>query len=56
MKNLLARFARNQNGATAVEYGLICLLIAVAIIPAVMALTPKISAIYEMVGNAVPQS
>ncbi|ATA95601.1 Flp family type IVb pilin [Sinorhizobium meliloti] len=35
MKNLLARFARNESGATAIEYGLIAGLIAVAIITSV---------------------
>lgn len=32
MKNLLARFARNESGATAIEYGLIAGLISVVLI------------------------
>lgn len=32
MKTLLARFAKDESGATAIEYGLIACLIAVAII------------------------
>ena len=32
MKNLVARFAKDESGATAIEYGLIAALIAVAII------------------------
>ena len=32
MKNLFARFAKDESGATAIEYGLIATLIAVAII------------------------
>jgi pilus assembly protein Flp/PilA len=32
MKNLLARFAQNESGATAIEYGLIAAGISVAII------------------------
>jgi pilus assembly protein Flp/PilA len=35
MKNLLIRFATNESGATAIEYGLIAGLIAVAIITAI---------------------
>lgn len=31
MTNLLARFAKNESGATAIEYGLIAALIALAI-------------------------
>ncbi|WP_011579948.1 MULTISPECIES: Flp family type IVb pilin [Chelativorans] len=34
MKNLLTRFAKNESGATAIEYGLIAGLIAVVIITA----------------------
>ncbi len=32
MKNLVARFAKDESGATAIEYGLIATLIGVAII------------------------
>ncbi len=32
MKNLLSRFAKNESGATAIEYGLIAALISVACI------------------------
>ncbi len=35
MKNLFARFARCESGATAIEYGLIAALIGVAIITVV---------------------
>ncbi|PDT82412.1 Flp family type IVb pilin [Sinorhizobium sp. BJ1] len=35
MKNLLVRFARNESGATAIEYGLIAGLISVVIITVV---------------------
>lgn len=34
MKNLFARFAKDESGATAIEYGLIAALIAVAAIGA----------------------
>lgn len=32
MSNLIARFAKDESGATAIEYGLIAALIAIAII------------------------
>jgi len=32
MKNLFARFAKDESGATAIEYGLIAALISVAIV------------------------
>jgi pilus assembly protein Flp/PilA len=35
MKNLIKRFAKDQSGATAIEYGLIAAGIAIAIITAV---------------------
>lgn len=35
MKNLITRFAKNESGATAIEYGLIAGLISVVIIGAV---------------------
>ena len=38
MTNLFSRFVRDESGATAIEYGLIAALIAVAIITAVTAL------------------
>jgi len=34
MKNLITRFAKDESGATAIEYGLIAALISVAIIVA----------------------
>ncbi|MFN3512120.1 MAG: Flp family type IVb pilin [Phenylobacterium sp.] len=56
MKTFLDRFMRDQTGATAVEYALICALISIVLISAYSALTPKIAAVFEKVGNAVPQS
>lgn len=51
MKNLITRFAKNESGATAIEYGLIAGLIAVVIITAVTTigteLTTKFNAISD---------
>jgi len=46
MTKFVSRFAKDESGATAIEYGLIAALIAVAIITAVTALGTKISAVF----------
>ena len=43
MKNLFARFANDESGATAIEYGLIAGLIGVVIITAVTTVGTKLS-------------
>ena len=43
MKNLFARFAADQSGATAIEYGLIAGLIAVVIITGATTLGTKLN-------------
>jgi pilus assembly protein Flp/PilA len=44
MKNLIARFVKDESGATAIEYGLIAAGISLAIIAAVNGLGTKLSA------------
>jgi pilus assembly protein Flp/PilA len=51
MKNLLARFVRNESGATAIEYGLIAGLIAVVIIGAVTAVGTDVSNAFQNIAN-----
>ena len=51
MKNIFARFAADQSGATAIEYGLIAGLIAVVIISAVSSLGKNISNKFNDVAN-----
>lgn len=55
MKHLVASFLEDESGATAIEYGLLCALIAVALIGTFSALTPKIAALYATVAGALPQ-
>jgi pilus assembly protein Flp/PilA len=43
MKNLVARFVKDESGATAIEYGLIAAGISLAIIAAVNTLGSKLS-------------
>ncbi|WP_082767280.1 Flp family type IVb pilin [Bosea sp. PAMC 26642] len=49
MTNLFARFAKDESGATAIEYGLIAALIAVAIITAATQLGTDISSLFTRI-------
>jgi pilus assembly protein Flp/PilA len=44
--NIFARFAKDESGATAIEYGLIAALIAVAIIAAITLLGGSLSTLF----------
>lgn len=47
MKNLMTRFAKDESGATAIEYGLIATLIGVAIILGATALGTRLNAVFN---------
>lgn len=49
MKTIFARFAKDESGATAIEYGLIASLVAVAIITALTTLGTKLTATFGSV-------
>ena len=51
MTNLIKRFAQDEDGATAIEYGLIAALIAVAIIASVTALGTNISKNFSLMAE-----
>lgn len=51
LKAYLNRFANDESGATAIEYGLIASLIAVAIIGAVTTLGNKLTATFNAVSD-----
>lgn len=51
MKDLFARFASDESGATAIEYALIAALIGVVVIGAVTAIGTKASAKFQMIAN-----
>lgn len=53
MKNLLARFVRNESGATAIEYGLIAGLIAVVIITTVGLVGTDVNGAFQAIANAL---
>lgn len=51
MKNLFARFTQDESGATAIEYGLIAGLIAVAIITGATSLGNSLNDMFGTLGN-----
>jgi len=53
MRKLVQRFARNESGVTAIEYGLIAALIAVVIITAVTSVGTSLTGIFQTVATAL---
>jgi pilus assembly protein Flp/PilA len=56
MTNLVARFAKDESGATAIEYGLIAALIAVAIIAGGRLLGQNINAKFNTIAGEVKKA
>ena len=56
MSNLFARFVKDESGATAIEYGLIAALIALAIITGAGALGNAINAKFMSIGSTLNSS
>jgi len=58
--NMLKKFVKDESGATAIEYGLIAALIAIAIIAGARTIGTQLSALFTNIGatlttaNAVP--
>jgi pilus assembly protein Flp/PilA len=53
MKSLVTRFAKDESGATAIEYGLIAAGISVAIITVVQGLGTKLTSTFQSVSSAL---
>lgn len=53
MRNTLAKFIRNETGATAIEYGLIAAGIAVAIIVVVQGLGTQLNSTFSSVSSVL---
>jgi pilus assembly protein Flp/PilA len=53
MSKFISRFAKDESGATAIEYGLIVALIAVVIISAVTTLGKNLNGSLSTAGNAI---
>ncbi|BAB52012.1 MULTISPECIES: Flp family type IVb pilin [Mesorhizobium] len=56
MSNLFARFVKDESGATAIEYGLIAALIALAIITGAGALGNAINSKFTNIGTTLNSS
>lgn len=48
---MIARFAKDESGATAIEYGLIAALVSVAIIAALKVLASNLNSTFSQVSN-----
>ena len=53
MRRFFDRFLRNDSGATAIEYGLICALIFLVIIGAVGAFASQTDVMYDKISTAI---
>lgn len=53
MKSLLARFAKNESGATAIEYGLIAAGIAVVVITVIGTIGSNLNTTFTSVANGL---
>jgi len=51
MRQVITRFVKQEEGATAIEYGLIASLIAVAIVGVLVTLGPALKATFQTVQN-----
>lgn len=49
----VSRYIKNENGATAIEYGLIAGLVSIAALTAMTALGPKLLAAFEKVSTGL---
>ncbi|MBN9332927.1 Flp family type IVb pilin [Devosia sp.] len=51
--NIFARFAQDESGATAIEYGLIAALISVVIIGVVTTVGTNLTSVFDNIGGAL---
>lgn len=56
MKNLVKNFARNESGATAIEYGLIAVLISVVVIAAMTTVGSDLNAAYGKISEGLQKA
>ncbi len=56
MKDMMARFLKDEEGATAIEYGLIASLIAVAIVAVLLTLGPQLRLVFQTVQDSLRTS
>jgi len=51
MSNLIAKFARDESGATAIEYGLIAAIVAIGLIASLQGLKNNLQSTFNKVGS-----
>lgn len=51
--NLISRFAKDESGATAIEYGLIAGFVSIVIIAALQVIGPALGTIFDRIGAAM---
>ena len=56
MTNFVARFVKDESGATAIEYGLIAMLISVAVIGVLQSVGSNLGTTFSSVNNALSHS
>jgi pilus assembly protein Flp/PilA len=56
MKTLVARFVKDESGATAIEYGLIAAGISVVIITAVKAVGTNLNSVFNSISSSLASS
>ena len=56
MLQVVKNFLRDEEGATAVEYGLIAALIAVVILTSVTDIGTRLKGVFDSIKNALPSS
>ena len=54
MSKFIARFAKDESGATAIEYGLIAALVAVVLVTALTAMGTKLSGTFTTISSKLP--
>ena len=54
MSKFIARFVKDESGATAIEYGLIAALVAVVLVTALTAMGTKLSGTFTTVSSKLP--
>ncbi|MEX8194015.1 Flp family type IVb pilin [Comamonas guangdongensis] len=54
MKDKIVKFLRDEEGATAIEYGLIAGLIAVALVTVLGLLSGRLQGVFQTITNALP--
>ncbi len=54
MSKFVTRFLKDESGATAIEYGLIAALVAVALVTALTTMSGKLQGTFDEVGESLP--